>query len=356
LIIAFHQSIMASTDSITHTQEDDSTSSQGLGGSGISGEPFPMKLHQVLQDTYKRGFTSIVSWEGDRAFQVHNKESFAEVIMPVYFDSTNYKTFQRNLNLWGFRTVSKGPQKGFCSHALFVRGQPELCRSMVRVRNKTNPPEKFYKQDQGASSSSSEFEQQQQTLAVTPPVSVGATSVYSADEGESLVGSLVSAGSFFRTQGFAPALASLLQSFATGSVQSGQQQQHSLLSGNSQAVLQLIALQNQVNVLSSNNVAPLPPASSMQACLPVRCQPVQKQQQALPNYMQVQTNSNMKSASSPATTHSRGEQPSSSAFAVMDDAERRHQYARKRWQVLACRARGMAMEHNIHVRKDSSTI
>jgi hypothetical protein len=36
--------------------------------------------------------------------------------MPNFFSSSAYKTFQRNLNLWGFRTVSKGVHKGQCSH------------------------------------------------------------------------------------------------------------------------------------------------------------------------------------------------------------------------------------------------
>jgi HSF-type DNA-binding len=114
----------------------------------IGQEPFPLKLHALLEETEERGFSSIISWQDGNAFQVHNKDLFAEMVMPIYFDSTNYKTFQRNLNLWGFRTISKGPCKGEVSHALFIRGKPDLCRSMVRVRNKTNPPERFYSQPQ----------------------------------------------------------------------------------------------------------------------------------------------------------------------------------------------------------------
>ena len=76
-----------------HHVEDDNNShnNQQQGG-----EPFPLKLHQLLEDTSKRGFTGIISWESNgHAFQVHNKELFSEIIMPAYFDSTNYKTFQR---------------------------------------------------------------------------------------------------------------------------------------------------------------------------------------------------------------------------------------------------------------------
>jgi len=43
-----------------------------------------------------------------------------------------WKTFQRNLNLWGYQRVSKGPQKDVVSHPLFVRGYPVLSTQMRR--------------------------------------------------------------------------------------------------------------------------------------------------------------------------------------------------------------------------------
>ena len=49
------------------------------------------------------------------------------------------QSFQRNCNLWGFRTASKGPTKGQCSHANFIRGNLDACRTMKVVRNKTFP-------------------------------------------------------------------------------------------------------------------------------------------------------------------------------------------------------------------------
>ncbi|KAG7342585.1 HSF-type DNA-binding protein [Nitzschia inconspicua] len=98
---------------------------------------FPFKLHDMLQMAEETGKDHIVSWmpEG-RGFKVHNKEAFCEHIMPVYFSSNKYKTFQRSLNLWGFESVSKGPNRGACYHESFVKGQPELCHSMNRVKVK----------------------------------------------------------------------------------------------------------------------------------------------------------------------------------------------------------------------------
>lgn len=112
-------------------------------GSGItpggvqSGLQFPWKLHFLLEEVEKRGQTAIVSWLPDgMSFKVHQKEQFARDVMPEFFNTTAYKSFQRNLNLWGFKTVPKGPNKGRCSHRWLIRNKPELCQYMKRTTGK----------------------------------------------------------------------------------------------------------------------------------------------------------------------------------------------------------------------------
>lgn len=61
--------------------------------------------------------------------------------MPHYFASNKYKTWQRSLNLWGFESVVRGPDKGACHHRSFVRGHPDLCKNMTRVKIKGSTPE-----------------------------------------------------------------------------------------------------------------------------------------------------------------------------------------------------------------------
>jgi hypothetical protein len=62
---------------------------------------FPDKLHQLLEQCSDDPNESrIVSWVGDRAFKVHEPKQFASDILPRYFSTTTYKSFQRNLNLW----------------------------------------------------------------------------------------------------------------------------------------------------------------------------------------------------------------------------------------------------------------
>eukprot|EP00980_Cylindrotheca_fusiformis_P022199 scaffold9079_cov120-Cylindrotheca_fusiformis.AAC.14 len=98
---------------------------------------FPWKLHKLLDEAERNGDSDIISWlPGDKAFKVHSREEFARRIMPAYFSSAKYKTFQRSLNLWGFESVSKGQDKGACFHKFFVRGHPSLCDNMRRVKIK----------------------------------------------------------------------------------------------------------------------------------------------------------------------------------------------------------------------------
>ena len=98
---------------------------------------FPWKLHRLLEEAELTGDSKIVSWlPGNKAFKVHNRQEFAARIMPAYFSSAKYKTFQRSLNLWGFESVSKGHDKGACFHKFFVRGHPNLCENMRRVKIK----------------------------------------------------------------------------------------------------------------------------------------------------------------------------------------------------------------------------
>ena len=132
------------------------TQQQGLLPKGVAQQlRFPSKLHLVLerceyyhheQHLQRRvSHTSTshnheailpppILWLPDgKSFKVHDKERFVTEIMPLFFGTQSFKTFQRNLNLWGFTRISKGPQKDVCSHPLFLKGFPAVCQSMKRI-------------------------------------------------------------------------------------------------------------------------------------------------------------------------------------------------------------------------------
>jgi hypothetical protein len=66
---------------------------------------------------------------------------FVERIMKHFFNQTKYKSFQRQVNLWGFERNSKetGGEKGAYHHPLFLRGRKELCQEMGLLKNKFPP-------------------------------------------------------------------------------------------------------------------------------------------------------------------------------------------------------------------------
>lgn len=84
--------------------------------------PFPWRLHQMLDDIEKAGDDAVVSWLPDgRHFQVHNPQVFMQRIIPKFFKQKSYKSFQRQLHLYGFQRVLEGRNRGesmscVCAH------------------------------------------------------------------------------------------------------------------------------------------------------------------------------------------------------------------------------------------------
>jgi hypothetical protein len=103
-----------------------------------TGNPaFPWRLHDMLGAAAREGFENIVSWQPcGLAFKVHDTLSFTELILPRHFNQTQYKSFQRQLNIYGFRRLILGSKKGAYTHELLIRGKPEVCRFMVRTKIK----------------------------------------------------------------------------------------------------------------------------------------------------------------------------------------------------------------------------
>lgn len=116
------------------------SSAASIGSSPISADhlnpnafQFPWKLHDMLDRAVEEGFRYIVSWEDEGlAFRVHMPSKFVEIVMPIFFKQTKYKSFQRQLNLYGFTRINDGPCKGGYKHKYFIRGQRGLCQLITR--------------------------------------------------------------------------------------------------------------------------------------------------------------------------------------------------------------------------------
>lgn len=99
--------------------------------------PFPLKLHELLEKVDEEGLQHIVSWQPHgRAFVVREPKKFVADLMPRFFRQTKLTSFQRQLNLYGFSRLTRGPDSGGYYHELFLRGKPHLTRRMVRTKIK----------------------------------------------------------------------------------------------------------------------------------------------------------------------------------------------------------------------------
>ena len=101
--------------------------------------PFPMKLWGMLDhiENDEPELAEIVSWQPHgRCFLVHKPQDFAAHVLTRFFQQKKYASFQRQLNLYGFKRITKGPDRGSYYHELFLRGKQFLCRNIARLKIK----------------------------------------------------------------------------------------------------------------------------------------------------------------------------------------------------------------------------
>jgi hypothetical protein len=94
----------------------------------------------MLEEKAMTGDESIVSWQPHgKAFRVHQPNAFASIVMPQYFkQQKKYKSFQRQLNIYGFRRIGKGMDAGAYFHPMFIRNQKSMSLRMSCQKIKGN--------------------------------------------------------------------------------------------------------------------------------------------------------------------------------------------------------------------------
>lgn len=97
-------------------------------------EPFPSKLFRMMKEVEENEQGDIISFTPNgRAISIHQPEAFENEIIPIYFRHKNLSSFKRQLSMYGFRRITKGPWEGAFEHPLFQKDKPELCQKMKRV-------------------------------------------------------------------------------------------------------------------------------------------------------------------------------------------------------------------------------
>lgn len=91
---------------------------------GKRGAPqaFARKLYEILTTES----TSVIAWnEQGTAFHVKDVDTFSEQTLTRYYRHSKFSSFQRQLNLYSFRKIVKGPDTGGYAHAMFHRDRPD---------------------------------------------------------------------------------------------------------------------------------------------------------------------------------------------------------------------------------------
>jgi hypothetical protein len=95
-------------------------------------QQFARRLYEMLQSEAKLALASptktpLISWsESGFAFRILDVDGFTTSVLPKYFRTKKFSSFQRNLNLYGFSKVRRGPDTDMYAHQSFIRGKPEL--------------------------------------------------------------------------------------------------------------------------------------------------------------------------------------------------------------------------------------
>jgi len=126
----------------------------------------------MLEDAEELGFDHVMSWMPDgKSFKIHvdgthdlGDEKIIVQTLQRHFNMTRYRSFLRQLQLYGFERIYKGSRRGECKHELFVRGQrDQLFQKSVEDFQRSNddkldsPPNRNARYDSQLLSPSSIF-------------------------------------------------------------------------------------------------------------------------------------------------------------------------------------------------------
>ena len=93
---------------------------------------FPNLLYSILQNDEH---SHIISWmPSGKAFIIHNLRDLETVVLPLYFKTAKLKSFQKQLNIYGYERVKLKNKSTIYLHDHFIQHNPELLLLVIRVK------------------------------------------------------------------------------------------------------------------------------------------------------------------------------------------------------------------------------
>ncbi|KAJ0038619.1 hypothetical protein Pint_22453 [Pistacia integerrima] len=101
----------------------------------VSVAPFLKKCYEMVDD---ESTDSIISWsQNSESFVIWDMTEFSVKLLPKYFKHSNFSSFIRQLNIYGFRKVDTDRWE-FANDG-FIRGQKHLLNNISRRKNSQAP-------------------------------------------------------------------------------------------------------------------------------------------------------------------------------------------------------------------------
>jgi hypothetical protein len=132
----------------SNRKKDQTPVTQSYPRTGKRGVPqqFPRRLYTMLdsESNHNEEATSqagkdcepVIQWsESGQAFRIIDTDKFSNDVLPKYFRTSKFSSFQRNLNLYGFSKVRKGPDTDMYAHPSFLQGHPELLSLLKKCKH-----------------------------------------------------------------------------------------------------------------------------------------------------------------------------------------------------------------------------
>lgn len=105
------------------------------------GVSFPSKLLIMLNKAEAEGYSDIVSFlPNGKSFMIHKPKAFAQEIMPRFFKTSRFTSFQKQLSLYGFKRARHGLDVGAIRHQHFRRDDQKLVAKIQRPKPRRARP------------------------------------------------------------------------------------------------------------------------------------------------------------------------------------------------------------------------